>query len=100
MGKLPSCIACMHETRTALQVEKLLEQYDSIAVGLPEAAALSEKHAAATAWAAEAQAVLDRGRHFADEDARMLEVCICCVPGGLQTNVSLFRRYLLTPLQT
>ena len=83
-----------------MQVEKLLEQYDSIAVELPEAAALSEKHAAATAWAVEAQALLDRGRHFADEDARMLEVCICCVSGALRTNVSLFWRYLPTYLQT
>ena len=57
---------------------------------LPEAAALSKKHAAATAWAAEAQALLDRGRHFADEDARMLEVSICCVSGVLRTNMSLF----------
>ena len=45
-------------------------------MALPEAAALSEKHAAATAWAGEAQAVLDHGRQFADEDAPMLEVCI------------------------
>ena len=67
---------------------------------LPEATALSEKHAAATAWAAEAQAVLDCGRHFADEDARMLEVCIRCVPGCLQTNVSLYRRDLPSHSQT
>ena len=59
-----------------LQVEKLLEQYENIIVELSEAAALQEKHAAATAWAAEAQHVLDRGRPFADEDAAMLEVWI------------------------
>ena len=69
---------CLHAraAKTALQVEKLLEQYENIAVELPEAAALSKKHAAATAWAGEAQAVLDHGRQFADEDASMLEVCI------------------------
>lgn len=41
---------------------------------LSEAAALHEKHAAAISWAADAQAVLDRERPFADEDATMLEV--------------------------
>ena len=58
------------------QVEKLLEQYDNITVELSEAAALQEKHAAATSWAAKAQGVLDREQPFADEDAAMLEVCI------------------------
>ncbi len=61
---------------TWLQVEKLLEQYENITVELSEAAALQEKHAAATNWAARAQRVLDRERPFADEDAAMLEVHI------------------------
>lgn len=58
-------------------MEKLLEQYENISVELGEAAALQAKHAAAAAWAAEAQAVLDRGRPFADEDTDMLEVGYC-----------------------
>ncbi len=51
---------------------------------LSEAAALHEKHAAAISWAADAQAVLDRERPFADEDAAMLEVKQqhCSVPSA------------------
>lgn len=58
-----------------MQVEKLLEQYDNIAVALPEARALQEKHAAAAAWAAQAQKALDRPQPFRDEDAARLQVC-------------------------
>ena len=56
------------------QVEKLLEQYDNMAVELPEAGALQEKHAAAAAWAAQAQKALDRPQPFRDEDAARLQV--------------------------
>ena len=61
-------------TKEWMQVEKLLEQYDNIAVALPEARALQEKHAAAAAWAAQAQRALDRPQPFRDEDAARLQV--------------------------
>ena len=63
--------------KTGAQVEKLLEQYDNIAVALPEARALQEKHAAAAAWAAQAQRALDRPQPFRDEDAARLQVWRC-----------------------
>ena len=58
-------------------MEKLLEQYDNIAVELPEARALQEKHTAAAAWAAQAQRALDRPQPFRDEDAARLQVWCC-----------------------
>ena len=65
---------CARSCWAWLQVEKLLEQYENITVELWEAAALREKHMAASTWAEEAQRVLDRERPFRDEDASMLEV--------------------------
>lgn len=63
---------------------------------LAEAAALQEKHAAATAWAAKAQQVLDRERPFADEDAAMLEVWFPTTLSTHPTPQSLLRQL---PLQ-